>query len=64
MAITLAAMVRDDTVKTGDDQFILAAGKALKVETSPQGSELLNVEVPAGKQWDVVVYVRIVETNA
>ena len=51
-------------LKVGDENFTLAAGKVLKVETNPDGEELLTVEVPPGTQWDVVVYVSIVETTA
>ena len=42
----------------------LVAGKTLKIETSPAGAELLDAVVPDGKQWSVLVYVRVVETSA
>ena len=48
----------------GDTSGVLTAGKTLKVETAPTGSELLNVQVPVGKVWQVRVYVSIVETPA
>jgi len=65
MAIDLSSNeVPSQTLKTGDDSFELAAGKSLKVETIPNGSELLNETVPEGKKWQVVVYVSIVETAA
>jgi len=47
----------------GDAGFDLSAGKNLKIETSPAGSELLNVTVPVGKTWTVVIDVRIIETD-
>ena len=50
------------TTKTGNDTFTVAAGKRLIVETSPQGDEILDVEVPAGKTWTVTVNVYIQES--
>ena len=50
------------TTKTGNDTFTVAAGKHLIVETSPQGDEILDVEVPAGKTWTVTVNVYIQES--
>ena len=66
MAITLSEQVRNDTIRCGDDQFTLAAGERLQVRSGSVGSidERLDEKVPAGKQWDVIVYVRVVETNA
>jgi len=52
------------TQKQGSDIFTLAAGKSLKIETSPGGSEYLDAEVPAGKSWQVTVSVHITETDA
>lgn len=46
----------------GDQVVTLPAGKSIKIETSPQGEELLNAEVPAGKTWTVRVTVHIEET--
>jgi hypothetical protein len=42
----------------------LAAGKRLKVETSPAGAELVNETVPAGKKWHVIVRIEVHETDA
>ena len=50
------------TTKSGNDTFTVAAGKCLIVETSPQGVEFLDVEVPAGKTWTVTVNVYIQES--
>jgi len=49
---------------TGESNGPLTAGTSLKIETSPQGDDILNVEVPAGKVWQVRVQVFIVETDA
>jgi len=38
----------------------LAAGKRLKIETSPQGEELLDVQVPSGESWTVNLSVYVV----
>lgn len=63
MAITLTEENLPARVtKQGSDAFTLAAGKHLKIETSPSGDELLDAEVPAGKTWSVTVSVHVVET--
>ena len=52
-------------VKRGYQHGIsLAAGKSLKIETSPNGAEILDEEVPAGKAWTVSVNVTIREVSA
>ena len=50
--------------KTGVDQFEVAAGKKLKIETAPDGAEILKITVPAGKKWTVWVNVDITESDA
>ena len=63
MAIVLVEESRPaKTVLNGSDTVILAAGKHVKVETSPGGEELLDAVVPAGKTWTVTVGVYILET--
>lgn len=42
----------------------MAAGKTLKIETSPSGEEILDVTVPAGKKWSVGIVVSVEETDA
>ena len=51
------------TYLNGDERFTLAAGKELKIETSPDGEEILETTVPAGKSWEVTVGVSIVEST-
>ena len=41
----------------------LAAGKTLKVETSPAGEEILTAVVPAGKVWSITIVIDITETD-
>jgi hypothetical protein len=48
----------------GDDDFELNEGQKLKVETSPNGDEVLDAEVPAGKKWLVHIAVTISEVDA
>jgi len=62
MSIDLTA-VAFDPMKRGDDTFQVAPGQSLRIETSPGGEELLDVEVPAGKVWTCYVYVRVVEST-
>lgn len=47
----------------GDEDFTLTAGKSLKIESSPGGDEHFDMTVPAGKTWNVRVFVRIEETS-
>jgi hypothetical protein len=51
-------------VLTGRQVLGASAGQVLKIETSPDGEEILDETVPAGKSWEVTVRVDIVETDA
>lgn len=65
MAITLSnTNVSVRTLRRGTDSFTLAAGKILKIETTPAGEDILEAEVPAGKQWSLSIAINIVETDA
>lgn len=65
MAIILSEETRTaKTVRQGSDSFTLAAGKILKIETSPDGEEILNETVPTGKVWTVIVSVHVREVDA
>ena len=46
-------------VSGGRGEFEMVAGKTLKIETSPQGLNILNEQVPEGERWRVVVNVQI-----
>ena len=48
----------------GDSEISLEAEKSLKIETSPSGEEIVDIECPAGKQWNVIIAVDIIETEA
>ncbi len=50
-------------LKQGSDSFAVTAGQRLTIETSPGGTEVLDVEVPAGKAWAVSITVTITETD-
>jgi len=63
MAITLSTeSLPARTSKQGSDQLTLTAGKTLKIETTPDGEEILSATVPAGKTWTVTVSVHVLET--
>ncbi len=66
MAIVLQEqMYTPRVVKYGNATFAVVAGQRLKIETTPAGEEILNVECPAGKVWNVIrVIVEITETDA
>ena len=35
----------------GDEEIEISSGKALKIETSPNGEDILNAGPPPGKKW-------------
>ena len=51
------------TVYVGVTNLGMSAGKYLKVETTPNGEEILNDVVPTGKQWTVQIRVDVVEID-
>ena len=51
------------TLHAGSQDIELVAGKSLKIETTPSGEEVLDVECPAGKVWSARVIVEIIETE-
>ena len=61
MAITLEDGWLKHVKKAGSDSFELVAGQTLKIETSPDGEEILVAVVPAGTRWIVSVIVDIQE---
>lgn len=62
MTISLNEQVIEvSRVLKGNDYFVVNGGDWFKVETT--GAEILNETVPEGKQWGVVVTVRIEETE-
>ena len=44
-------------------EIAVAVGQSLKIETTPNGIEVLNTECPTGKQWSVRIIVEITETD-
>ena len=64
MAIELNERNVDLTSLTGSGRYVLAAGKTLKIESSPQGEEILEVEVPEGESWNVGIFLSIYVTDA
>jgi len=42
----------------------LAAGKHVKIETSPAGEEIADEVVPVGKKWAIQVVLHIDESDA
>lgn len=53
------------SIKSGSEEGAsIAAGQSLRIETSPDGEEILNVQCPVGKSWTARIIVEITETNA
>ena len=51
-------------LKSGNqDNITISAGKSLKIETSPDGEEILDVECPKGKVWSARIIIEINETD-
>ena len=48
----------------GEATFTAAAGKNVKIETSPVGEDILDVTVPVGKLWTITVGIDVRETDA
>lgn len=46
---------------TGRETVVIPGGKNLKIETAPDGKEILNAPVPVGKTWTVHFSIEIVE---
>jgi len=51
-------------IKSGHETISVVAGQSLKIETSPDGVEVLDAECPAGKAWSVKVDVTTTEVDA
>lgn len=49
------------TQLTGRETVVIPGGKSLKIETTPDGQEILNAPVPTGKTWTVQFNIEIVE---
>jgi len=66
MAIELAVIQNPAIPLTrlrGRETIVLEAAKTLTVETGPQGDELLDVEVPEGKQWEISISIDVIQTD-
>lgn len=50
------------TLRTGRETVVIPGGKNLKIETTPDGQEILNVAIPEGKTWTVQFNIEIFET--
>jgi len=65
MSILLVETLQPCLIKAGGEgNLVLTVGQRLSIETSPNGEELLNTEVPEGKVWSVYISVQINETDA
>lgn len=47
----------------GQAELNAVAGQTLKIETSPDGEEILEVVVPAGKKWIGILVVDFLEED-
>jgi hypothetical protein len=65
MSLVTETKTFDKTDKVIRGQVSAVAGQSLRLETSPDGEEFLNLECPAGKKWETIhVSIVIHETDA
>ena len=50
-----------NTQYLGQQAFDISAGQSIKVETTPNGLDILDEECPAGHEWHVEVSVHVTE---
>lgn len=48
----------------GEQHVNVSAGQSIKIETSPDGVEVLDMACPAGKKWTAHIFLYIDETDA
>lgn len=60
------ASIVASTQYLGNDDFTLSAGKRIQIRDNESGSIVnrLDVEVPAGKSWEVHIHMTVKETDA
>jgi len=46
---------------TGEQLITIPAGKSLKIETSPNGEDILNDETPAG--YSIIYHIKIIASK-
>ena len=51
-------------VMAGHETVAVTAGQSLKIESSPDGDEFLEIACPPGKAWSVKLDVTITEADA
>jgi len=56
--------VKARSIQAGNSAFVATDGQVVKIETSPQGEEILNLTVPEGKVWSISVNLQITEVDA
>ena len=56
-------VITDPHKKQASAQTCIEDAQHLKIETGPRGSEIMDLESPAGKSWCVRVIVTITETD-
>jgi hypothetical protein len=68
MAISFVSVTEEArpeiTYMHGDATITMEAGKSLKIKTSPEGEKITDIECPVGKEWNVIISVDIIETEA
>lgn len=47
----------------GNEIVDIPAGTHFRIETSPDGGEILDAEVPEGKSWKVKIHIEIIESD-
>jgi len=48
---------------SGSSSIEIGSGMRLKIETSPEGIDILDATVPQGKTWKVRIDVKVIEED-
>ena len=63
LSTAVSPAVSERTIKAGSEDIIIPAGKGLKIETFPNGVEVLNFSPENGLSWSAHVDVTLVRTD-
>lgn len=49
--------------KAGQGSYVIAPEQSFKIETSPDGEDILDISPPAGKKWTISCKINIEESD-
>ena len=56
----MSLVIREEKIerKEASGTVTIPAGKTFKIQTSPQGEDVLGFQVPEGQTYEAIIYVR------